>query len=139
MLFKLLKLEASQHVNTPDSGTTRYRQMFLTQSHVLAQRVQEYYAQLADTANLSTVHQKQHPGVDNQDLLDLDEEADTRRDLPLRFSQLRDEHFPLFVTYDQVSRNITLFEPPFGSFLVCRFRECWRTIFSLISPGKALL
>jgi hypothetical protein len=35
-------------------------------------------------------------------LIDEDDEENWRGDLPTRFSELRDEHFPLFVTFDKV-------------------------------------
>lgn len=38
----------------------------------------------------------------SQGLFNLDEEVDNRGDLPERYSDLTDAHFPLFVTYDQV-------------------------------------
>ncbi|KAF9509961.1 hypothetical protein BS47DRAFT_108769 [Hydnum rufescens UP504] len=101
MLFKLLGIEQAAH-------SSKYRQVFLTQSHVLAQRVQEYYEQLARAAELShgTGHEDGHPGPVEQDLLHLDEEADDRSDLPKCFSNLADKHFPLFVTFDQVRRML---------------------------------
>ncbi|EEB88265.1 hypothetical protein MPER_13994, partial [Moniliophthora perniciosa FA553] len=34
-------------------------------------------------------------------LVDLDEEEEYRSLLPTKFSELKDEHFPLFVTFDK--------------------------------------
>lgn len=96
MLFKLLALEISRNPNKP------LRQVFLTQSHILAQRVQEYYAQLYEAATLG-VGKGGPSAIDNLGLINLDEESDARSDLPARFSELTDSHFPLFVTFNQAS------------------------------------
>jgi hypothetical protein len=41
---------------------------------------------------------------------DLGDNEDDRGDLPQRFSQLRDEHFPLFSTTDTVSTTFVSYE-----------------------------
>jgi len=96
MLFKLLGVEkAKAEANQP------IRQVFLTQSHILAQRVQEYYSQLYGAATLG-VGDGGPSAVDSMSLFQLDEQSDSRSDLPASFSELRDDHFPLFVTFNQV-------------------------------------
>ena len=120
MLFKLLGIERAQQQQRQESlsqsspsteyapsAVKPYRQIFLTQSHILAKRVQEYYGQLVrDTASFSTrgtVDAAPNFAVDDAaDLLDLDEEAENRHDLPSKFSDLQDMHYPLFITFDQV-------------------------------------
>jgi len=81
---------------------SRLRQMFLTQSHVLARRVEEYYMQLLHAAKFQYSGTHQMRPVE-EDLLDLDEDDDERGDLPAKFSELEDKHFPLFATFDQAS------------------------------------
>jgi hypothetical protein len=101
MLFKLLGVEkAKAKANQP------IRQVFLTQSHILAQRVQEYYSQLYGAATLG-VGDGGPSAVDSMSLFQLDEQSDSRSDLPTSFSELRDDHFPLFVTFNQVRYPIT--------------------------------
>lgn len=96
MLFKLLGVEkAKAKAGQP------IRQVFLTQSHILAQRVQEYYTQLYGAATFGVTHGGPS-AVDSMSLFQLDEESDSRSDLPAKFSELTDNHFPLFVTFNQV-------------------------------------
>lgn len=105
MLFKLLQFEEARRQSLFEGGSGQIRQVFLTQSHILASKVEEYYHQLSHALQLgvsgesgagaSTTVAKRH-------LTKLEDEADHRSDLPERYSDLKDEHFPLFVTYDQV-------------------------------------
>lgn len=60
------------------------------------------------------------------DLVDRDE-ALLRWDSPRLFSDLLDEHFPLFVTFDQV-RN-TPVSCSTSMFNLCSCAVCWRQIF----------
>jgi hypothetical protein len=105
MVFKLLGIEQAMRDPNQMAHSSKYRQVFLTQSHILAQRVQEYYDQLARAAKLSygVSHDDDHTRPVERDLLHLDDEADDRSDLPKCFSDLTEKHFPLFVTFDQVS------------------------------------
>jgi len=41
-------------------------------------------------------------------LVDRDDAVNWRNDLPTKFSELQDEHFPIFITFDKV-RAIYLF------------------------------
>ena len=105
MLFKLLRFEEARQQSNFLGGSPQIRQVFLTQSHVLASKVQEYYFQLLEATQIgSTVNagNTTRVKVSEKHLTELDEEADDRPDLPARYSELRDEHFPLFLTYDQV-------------------------------------
>lgn len=96
MLFKLLSIEKAHRKQAQP-----IRQVFLTQSHILAQRVQEYYTQLYGAAKVPGEKAAQ-PNVETMGLVNLDEESDARSDLPAKFSELTDAHFPLFVTFNQV-------------------------------------
>lgn len=83
------------------------RQLFVTQSHVLASRVRDYYAKLSeflsaaakDSFDTSSTRKMVEP-VD--ELGDPEDDENWRNDLPKRFSELQDNHFPLFLTFDKV-------------------------------------
>ena len=97
-------------MDVENGATHRPRQLFVTQSRVLATRVEEYYKKLADSLDIackpleemkkSTLEQSK--SENDGELVDLDEE-EWRGDLPKRFSELQDHHFPLFITFDKVT------------------------------------
>ncbi|KAG8719695.1 hypothetical protein FRC08_002227 [Ceratobasidium sp. 394] len=97
---------------------TKPRQVFVTQSRVLAQRVQEYYNNLVSAAS-ATSSRPQQPDEEHV-LADLDDEDAGAFGLPAKYSQLEDKHFPLFLTYDQLC---SLLEADFG----LQFRRSART------------
>ncbi|KAF8319670.1 P-loop containing nucleoside triphosphate hydrolase protein [Clavulina sp. PMI_390] len=100
MLFKLLSIETAHR-----QKGSKIRQIFLTQSHILAQRVQEYYAQLFGTEQHGYTKIEKSK-LDSTGLVNLDEESDARGDLPAKYSELTDAHFPLFVTFNQIRRML---------------------------------
>lgn len=111
MLFKMLGIERAWDVirEDLDDSVFRPRQIFVTQSRVLAEKVEEYYRKLTESHAAATRSaqesaqmgaQKQNP--EDRALVDQDEEEFWRGSLPKRFSELQDEHFPLFVTFDHV-------------------------------------
>ncbi|QRW20980.1 GNAT family acetyltransferase [Rhizoctonia solani] len=105
------------------------RQVFVTQSRVLAQRVQEYYQslqvrivfkmigieklfeQMGEMAKPRQVFvtqsrvlaQRSSKSDEDEEhvLADLDDEDVSAFGLPAKYSMLEDRHFPLFVTFDQ--------------------------------------
>ncbi|KAG8960069.1 hypothetical protein FRC00_000926 [Tulasnella sp. 408] len=96
MQFRMLVLEkAAQNSGRP------LRQMFVTQSRMLANRVQQYWNKLqqkeGDTEDASRRKSSSSSSPD------LDEDAEDEV-LPPKFSQLDDSHFPLFVTYNQLCK-----------------------------------
>ncbi|KAI5829770.1 hypothetical protein K523DRAFT_416462 [Schizophyllum commune Tattone D] len=108
MLFKILGLERSHRLNThiiPE----RPRQLFVTQSHVLVEKVEEAYNKLAKTLDVETYSKdevkalamKKHETAKDH-LIRSDDKKDQGKSLPQRFSDLKDEHFPLFVNYDRL-------------------------------------
>ena len=108
MLFKILGIERA-YVMRKDS-MPKPRQIFVTQSRVLAGKVEEYFSKLLDS--LSTAERtreelaqfvKSKRQRSDEGLIDIDDDQTWRADLPSRFSQLRDEHFPLFLTFGRVS------------------------------------
>lgn len=104
MLFKILGIQQSWDAH-PDM-MPRPRQIFVTQSRVLASKVEEYFGKLMES------HSMRHETMEEAEklakkgvkaLVDEDEEEIWESILPVRFSELQDNHFPLFVTYDRVS------------------------------------
>lgn len=111
MLFKMLGIERAWDSvrRSVDENIPRPRQVFVTQSRVLAEKVEEYYKKLAESHIAATRSaeesaqlgaNKENP--ENRALVDQDEEELWRGSLPKKFSDLEDEHFPLFVTFDHV-------------------------------------
>ena len=87
------------------------RQLFVTQSRVLAGKVEEYFRKLHESIEIADLTPKmlkdgpsttQHAQLNN-DLLHVDDDTKYRVDLPRRFSELRDQHFPLFLTMEKLS------------------------------------
>jgi len=105
MLFKMLGIERAwkEFPHTCDKP----RQIFVTQSRVLATKVGEYFSKLMlslEAASRSPEELREmgkNIGEDTE-LIDLDDVDQWRSDLPRRFSELTDDNFPLFITYDLV-------------------------------------
>lgn len=107
MLFKMLRIESkwASSVDLP-----KPRQLFVTQSRVLAGKVEEYFSKLMEShvtafhtpRELAKLGRTKHAQQEEKLLLDADDVMNWRDDLPERFSQLKDSHFPLFITYDKV-------------------------------------
>ncbi|KAI0770957.1 hypothetical protein BD413DRAFT_613484 [Trametes elegans] len=109
MLFKMLGIERSWE-NYRDM-MPKPRQLFVTQSRVLAEKVEEYFTKLLEslaTANQSPTELAKLAARKKvqrqQGLVDRDEEIYWRGDLPKRYGTLKDEHFPMFLTYDHICR-----------------------------------
>ncbi|KAM5542264.1 hypothetical protein V8D89_004137 [Ganoderma adspersum] len=85
--------------------------LFVTQSRVLAEKVEEYFAKLLESlasagrslAELKDLAERQKHR-EEQGLVDRDEEIYWRGDLPTRYGALREGHFPMFLTYDHICR-----------------------------------
>ena len=104
IVYKMLWIEQSCYINS--GGSTRARQIFITKSAVLAKKVQEHFNKIFESLGISnkspeelkiiaqSSREREHDG------LNLD--ADLHVTLPGKFSDLRDEHFPLFLTLDGV-------------------------------------
>jgi len=108
MLFKMLGLERAWEFRR--ESMPKPRQIFVTQSRVLAGKVEEYFTKLLES--LSTAGSSPKDLVkaaeakkllrEDDVLVDVDDEPEWRSDLPSSYLQLRDEHFPLFLTFDRV-------------------------------------
>ncbi|KAJ1305473.1 hypothetical protein OPQ81_000480 [Rhizoctonia solani] len=98
IVFKMLGIE--KMFEWAEEG--KPRQVFITQSPELAQRVQEYYWGLVETDSGHSTLSKQN-ATDNEPILaDLRDENVESFGLPSRYSLLEDKHFPLFLTFDQL-------------------------------------
>ena len=109
MLFKMLAIERTWK-QYPDMGS-KPRQVFVTQSRVLATKVEEYFSQLMDSLEAATysrdrLHTIKKELARRTKLVDQDDDTHWRADLPEKFSELSEEHFPLFVTYDRVRPSV---------------------------------
>jgi hypothetical protein len=119
MLFKMLGMENYWQKTHTTTGIPRPRQLFVTQSRVLADKVEEYFIKLLESLQLtgeedSVSTESKNDGNTLRELLerkknredaglvDRDENADWREDLPDKFSELNDTHFPMFITFDKV-------------------------------------
>jgi hypothetical protein len=114
MLFKMLGIQRIWQ-QYPDMGP-KPRQVFITQSRVLATKVEEYFAKLMQALEAAAYSPDElrmmDKGIEQEiDLLDQDDDDQWRFDLPERFSQLLDDHFPLFITFDRVRTLVCLERP----------------------------
>ncbi|KAK0464820.1 P-loop containing nucleoside triphosphate hydrolase protein [Armillaria novae-zelandiae] len=105
MLFKMLLIERTFQLMASD--LPRPRQVFVTKSKILAKKVQEYFEKLASSlamASRSPADFTNLPTAPNHQallrLIDVDDIVDWRTDLPVKYSDLEQRHFPLFITFD---------------------------------------
>ncbi|KAJ7037374.1 hypothetical protein C8F04DRAFT_1393598 [Mycena alexandri] len=97
MLYRMLLLEASS-----DSTLPKIRQLFVTQSRILADKVGEHFAKLLGGYRPVAVSENVKAGRKaDRALIDRDDE-DWRSDLPKKYSDLQDTDFPLFLSFDQL-------------------------------------
>ena len=83
------------------------RQVFITQSQVLATRVAEYFGKLmssleAAVSSPKELHTIAKDAEQEVEFIDQDDNQPWESNLPEKFSELLDDHFPLFITYNQV-------------------------------------
>ncbi|KAE9400953.1 P-loop containing nucleoside triphosphate hydrolase protein [Gymnopus androsaceus JB14] len=108
LLFKMLLVERTHQMMSSDAP--KPRQIFVTQSRILAKKVEQYYGTLGRSLTASSqslaqlCEHRASQGVsvldEEGDMIDVDDLVDWSGDLPSKFSDLRDEHFPLFTTYN---------------------------------------
>lgn len=111
MLFKMFGIERAW----VQSGcpSPRPRQVFVTQSRILAEKVEEYFIKFLRSIAGET-NTPQHIGDllerwrahSDRGLVDIEEDVNWRDELPKKFSELSDKHFPLFITVDMVSARL---------------------------------
>lgn len=99
MMFKMLAYEMS----TRRTGVA-CRQMFVTQSPALAEKVKAYYEKLKKSSlDLDSENRDINSPVDEFTLDDVrTRDRVNTAALPARWKELRDEDFPLFLSFDEV-------------------------------------
>ena len=112
MLFKMLAKERSW-ADRFQASMAKPRQLFVTQSQVLALKVREYFERLTRafaTAGLSPEELRMIANASETKanearlrMVDEDEEVYWNGALPKRYGELKDSDFPMFLTYDRVS------------------------------------
>ncbi len=109
MVFKILGIERTYDTGSFRGALAKPRQLFVTQSQVLAKKVDDYYAKLYQshaTAHLTPAQLKEMASKNRarrERMDDEDEEIFYTSTLPRRYGALEDSHFPLFLTYSHVS------------------------------------
>ena len=83
------------------------RQVFVTRSPLLAMKVEGDFAKLMASLEVADyspegLHMMKNYAKQDVEFVDQDDNERWTSDMPERFSDLLDEHFPLFVTYDRV-------------------------------------
>lgn len=110
MLFKMLGIERAWEQRAEE--VPKVRQLFVTKSRILAEKVEEYFAKLMVSLStgskspeeLKALAEAQRFTQEREALVDKDDEVYYRSDLPAQFSLLTEEHFPLFITFDQLCK-----------------------------------
>ena len=111
MLFKMLGIERAYSMFSKDLAHPR--QVFITKSRVLVGMVEKRFFKYLESLNAgSSGHQNTLQRIRNLDINRGDEyiihdndNEEWHSDLPQRFSELDDNHFPLFITFDAVSSS----------------------------------
>ncbi|KDR84732.1 hypothetical protein GALMADRAFT_260438 [Galerina marginata CBS 339.88] len=109
MMFKMLGIERAYSMRK--DSMQKPRQIFVTQSRVLAGKVEEYFSKLLESLataertqeELAQIFKSRRQQEENDGLIDIDDDHNWRGDLPKKFSQLQDQHFPLFLTFDRLA------------------------------------
>ncbi|KAL5535095.1 hypothetical protein ACEPAF_3188 [Sanghuangporus sanghuang] len=109
MTFKIFGIERSAQAHSSELDA-KPRQLFVTQSRVLADKVKEFYAKFADFLSAASGESSSLKNAQSQaepeGLVATDDDDDWRDNLPKRFSELQDQHFPLFLTYDKLCKLV---------------------------------
>ncbi|KAL1709421.1 hypothetical protein EV121DRAFT_286770 [Schizophyllum commune] len=110
MLFKMWGRERTQTLDGQELPL-RARQLFVTQSPVLVEKVEEAYTSLAMSLQAETSSREQlmawtarRQTIARDRLVANDDWQEQGRSLPQHFDDLEDEHFPLFLTFDRLCR-----------------------------------
>ena len=115
MLFKMLGIERAYAQKVEVMPIAKPRQVFVTQSRVLATRVEEYFSKLLESLDAGQksneelkemAEQKKQLKEGEGALYDVDDDVTWKAGLPKKFSLLQDEHFPLFLTFERVRLSL---------------------------------
>ncbi|EDR08129.1 uncharacterized protein LACBIDRAFT_294434 [Laccaria bicolor S238N-H82] len=109
MLFKMLWVERAYQSST--EGAIKPRQVFVTKSRLLATKVGDYFEKLSNSLATGScspqelkllAKSRQIQIRPQRHLVAWNDIPDWRSDLPSKYSDLEDRHFPLFITFDQL-------------------------------------
>ncbi|KAG2131228.1 P-loop containing nucleoside triphosphate hydrolase protein [Suillus bovinus] len=108
MLFRILGIQRAWEMSGVDMP--KPRQIFVTKSRVLATKVEEYFTKLLRSMGLAGYTLEDFvklkaPSV-QEGLVDLDDLPESQMNIPMKYSELEDKHFPLFVTLDRLAKMI---------------------------------
>ncbi|CAE6477183.1 unnamed protein product [Rhizoctonia solani] len=105
----IYKMRANAQLAARSDELRPTRQLFVTRSKVLTQHIARNYQGLMDSSDIAnkTTNELEEMRKANQkyqsrELVEYDNSVDFRVDLPRRFSELKDSHFPLFVSFDKL-------------------------------------
>ena len=89
------------------------RQLFVTKSRALAGKVDEHFRTFfMSLLFASDIEQpsfsKNKDVADEENIIDEEDNTKWRNDLPEKFTELDDRHFPLFITFDHVSTTYNI-------------------------------
>ncbi|EUC54068.1 UvrD-helicase domain protein [Rhizoctonia solani AG-3 Rhs1AP] len=105
----IYKMRANAQLGARSDELRPTRQLFVTRSKVLTQHIARNYQGLMDSSDIAnkTTNELEEMRKVNQkyqarELVEYDNSVDFRVDLPRRFSELKDSHFPLFVSFDKL-------------------------------------
>ena len=111
IIFKILGIERAWQ-NLGCIGP-RPRQLFVTKSRLLAEKVEEDYVNLlyslsagSDAPLYIRKRIQRWNSRRKKETFNPDDAGDGKDDLPEKFSELRDSDFPLFLTMDTVSNSL---------------------------------
>ncbi|KIK18633.1 hypothetical protein PISMIDRAFT_109068 [Pisolithus microcarpus 441] len=117
MLFKMLGIQRAWQLHSEGFDTSRPdmprpRQIFVTKSSMLANKVEEYFMKLLESLSLAGCTLEELARLNSRHvdrgLVDSDDAPDTQSGIPQRYSELEDHHFPLFLTFDRLARMIAV-------------------------------
>ncbi|KAJ7652111.1 hypothetical protein DFH06DRAFT_1094341 [Mycena polygramma] len=106
IIYKMLMVEASCATLPP--GVRKIRQVFVTRSPTLADKVGEHFAKLLGGYRPSTISEnvKAAKKADRALVYYTEADDDWRKDLPKKYSDLQDTDFPLFVSFERLCSMI---------------------------------
>ncbi|KAI0321924.1 hypothetical protein OF83DRAFT_1289699 [Amylostereum chailletii] len=117
--FKIFGLERAW--GTPSPYESRPRQIFLTKSRLLARKVENDLIELIRSDVMSKYapqhfvdRVKRSPPSTHSSMFNIEDLETWRADLPTKYSQLKDEHFPLIITFNDLCTMLEgdLIKPP---------------------------
>ena len=103
MTFKMFGIERAIRTRATELES-KPRQLFVTQSPVLASRVKAFYHKFSEfvSSMMGVVRGSVTEHDRDEEMDDPEDDEEFRDELPKRFSELQDSHFPLFLTFDKV-------------------------------------